>query len=149
MNNKCIFHTALSSVADPECLSRIDPNFSIPDPGSKRYGFRIRIKELKFRFVNPKKLFPSSLKYDPGCSSRIADAGSGLIFTHPGSWIQWSKRHRIRNMSHFFTSAITYLFRPVLWDPSRLRRTLSWRRSSRRRRTSHMPRPFRFLFLNS
>ncbi len=40
-----------------------------------------------------------------------------------------------------------YLVRPVPWDPSRLRRTLSWRRSSRRRRISRMPRPFRFLFL--
>ncbi len=31
------------SVADPVCLSRIlDPNFSILDPGSKRFGIRIK-----------------------------------------------------------------------------------------------------------
>jgi hypothetical protein len=40
-----------------------DPNFSIPDPGSKR--FRIRVS------CNPKTCFLSSQKYDPGCSSRI------------------------------------------------------------------------------
>jgi hypothetical protein len=45
------------------------PNFSIPDPGLKRS--RIRIKNLSF--FKPKKLFLSSRKYDPGCSSRIPD----------------------------------------------------------------------------
>jgi hypothetical protein len=37
------------SAWNPCCGSRIfvlDPNFSIPDPGSKRYRIRIRIKEL-------------------------------------------------------------------------------------------------------
>jgi hypothetical protein len=108
----------LISVGDPGCLSRIpDPSFfhpgsriqtvSIPDPGS-----RIRIKE--FKYFNPKKnkkLFLSSRKYDPGCSSQIPDPdadflpipdpevkkapdpGSGsatlirilIFFTHPGS----------------------------------------------------------------
>ncbi len=46
---------------------------SIPDPGS-----RILIKE--FKYFNPKKAkkwFLSSKKYDPGCSSRIPDPGSG------------------------------------------------------------------------
>jgi hypothetical protein len=41
-----------------------DPNFFIPDPGS-----RIRIKE--FKYFNPKKWFLSSQKYDPGFPSRI------------------------------------------------------------------------------
>ncbi len=51
------------SVANPGCSSRIpDPNFFIPDPGSKR--FRI------------KKLFLSSWNYDPGCSSRIPELDS-------------------------------------------------------------------------
>jgi hypothetical protein len=64
------------SVVEPGCSSRIpDPNFSIPDPGSKR--FRI------------KKLFLSSRNYDPGCSSRIRT----LIF-YP-SRIPGSKRHLI------------------------------------------------------
>jgi hypothetical protein len=46
-----------------------DPNFSIPDPNCFHPGSRIRIKE--FKYFNPKKLFLSSRKYDPGCSSRI------------------------------------------------------------------------------
>jgi hypothetical protein len=112
------------SVADPECLSRItDPNFFIPDPGSKRFdtgcssrtrildtdqccgsgmfipdpgsvffpswipdpnclhpGSRIRIKE--FKYFNPKKnkkLFLSSRKYDPGCSSQIPDPDADFL----------------------------------------------------------------------
>ncbi len=46
-------------------------------PGYEFFPSRIRIKE--FKYFNPKKLFLSSRKYDPGYSSRI------LIFTHPGS----------------------------------------------------------------
>ncbi len=83
-----------SSVADP--LSRIsDPNFShlgsririisIPHPGS-----RIHIKKFKYG-ISTQKLFRSSQTYDPGCSSR----NRILIFTHPWSWIQGSKRHWI------------------------------------------------------
>ncbi len=78
------------SVADPGCLFLIpDPIFFIPDPGSKRYRIRIRIKE--FKYFKPKKLFLSSRKYDSGCSSRIR------IFPHPGSRIriQGSKKHRL------------------------------------------------------
>ncbi len=38
----------------------------------------------------------SSRKFDPGCSSWIPDPESGSwLFTHPGSRIQGSKRHRI------------------------------------------------------
>ncbi len=34
-----------TSVADPGCISQIlDPNFSIPDPGSKGTGFRIQLR---------------------------------------------------------------------------------------------------------
>ncbi len=79
------------SVADPGCLSgsriRI---FSVQDPNFFHPGSRIHIKE--FRYFNPKKLFLSSWKYDPGCSSRIRI----LIFTYPRSRIQGSKRSRIR-----------------------------------------------------
>ncbi len=40
----------------------------------------------------------SSRKYDPGCSSRIRIRI--LIFTHPGSRILGSKRHRILDPEH-------------------------------------------------
>jgi hypothetical protein len=45
----------------------------IPDPGSDFFhpGSWILIKE--FKYFNPKKLFLSSWKYDPDCSSRIPD----------------------------------------------------------------------------
>ncbi len=43
-------------------ISVADPNFSIPDPGSKRF----RIPDLHQR-----KMFLSSRKYEPGCLSRI------------------------------------------------------------------------------
>jgi hypothetical protein len=38
-------------------------------PGSEFFPSRIRIKEIKY--FNQKKMFLSSRKYDPGCSSRI------------------------------------------------------------------------------
>jgi hypothetical protein len=41
-----------TSVADPECLSRIRL-FSIPDPGSELSPSQIRIRE--FKYFNPKK----------------------------------------------------------------------------------------------
>ncbi len=53
--------------------------FSIPDPNSFHPRSRIRIKE--FGYFKLKKLFLSSRKYDPVCSSRIRI----VIFTHPGS----------------------------------------------------------------
>jgi hypothetical protein len=37
-------------------------------------------------------MFQKSRKHDPGCSSRIPDLD---FFTHPGSLIQWLKRHQI------------------------------------------------------
>jgi hypothetical protein len=77
----------ICSVTDPGCLSRI-LIFSIPDPRSKRFRIRIRIKAVKY--FNPKKWFLSSSKYDPGCSPWIRV----LIFFYP-SRIQGSKRHRI------------------------------------------------------
>ncbi len=47
------------SVADPGCLSWI------PDPKVFNPGSRICNKE--FKYFNPKNLFLSSRKYDPGC----------------------------------------------------------------------------------
>jgi hypothetical protein len=64
----CFLTVFVISVAYSGCLSRIRL-FSIPDPGSKLFPSRIRIKE--FKYFNPKKWFTSSRKYDPGCSSRI------------------------------------------------------------------------------
>ncbi len=47
-------------------------------------GSRTRIQE--FKYINPKKWFLSSRKYDSSCSSRIPDTGSGSwLFMHPGS----------------------------------------------------------------
>ncbi len=44
-----------------------------------------------------KKLFQSSRKYDPGCSSRIQDSGSGCwLSTHPGSRGQKGTGSRIQ-----------------------------------------------------
>ncbi len=64
-----------------------DVQWFIPDPGSEFFhpGSRIRFKEFNLT----KKLFLSSRKYDPDCSSRIRI----LIFY--SSRIQGSKRHRI------------------------------------------------------
>ncbi len=82
----------ISSVAGPGCLSRIRIRlFSILDPGSEFFHIRIpdtpqRIKELKY--LNPKKWFLSSRKYDSDCSSRIPDPYFYL------SRIQGSKGHR-------------------------------------------------------
>jgi hypothetical protein len=69
----------VSSVADPGCLSRI-PHFSIPEPNCLHPGSQIRIKEFKyFNLKKPKKWFPSSRKYDPGCSSQIPDPDADFL----------------------------------------------------------------------
>jgi hypothetical protein len=62
----------------------------IPDPIFFHPGSAIRIKE--FKYLNPQKWFLSSQKYDPGC-----------FFTHPGTWIQRSKSHRIRIRNTTYT----------------------------------------------
>jgi hypothetical protein len=69
-----------------------DPNFFHPES-------RIRIKE--FKHFNPKH-FCEAL----GNMIRVVHTGSGspiqiLIFTHPGSRIQRSKRHRIPDPQHW------------------------------------------------
>ncbi len=61
-----------------------------PESRIQIFPSRIPIKEVKY--FNPEKIFLSSRKYDPGCSSRIL-----IFFTPSGSRIQGSKRHRIRN----------------------------------------------------
>jgi hypothetical protein len=47
----------------------LDPGSDFFHPGSEFFPPRIPIKE--FKYFNRKKLFISSRKYDPGCSSRI------------------------------------------------------------------------------
>jgi hypothetical protein len=82
----------VASVVDPGCLSGIRIRiFSIPDPDFFHPGSRVRIKESKY--LNPKKLFLSSRKYDLGCPSQI-------LFCYPFR-IQGSKRHRIPDPQHW------------------------------------------------
>jgi hypothetical protein len=76
-----------------------------------------------FQHFNPKKLLPSSRKYDPGCSSRFWI----LIFTHPRSRIQGSKRHRNPDpdLQHWKVvhTLLPILSVPVLRSQSRRSRT--------------------------
>jgi hypothetical protein len=75
--NFCVLE---GSVVDPGCLSRIsDPNFSIPDSGSK-------VKKIP----DPHPRLKLS-EYDLGCFFSIPDPGSGSRNQDPGS----VKKHRI------------------------------------------------------
>ncbi len=86
-------------ILDPNFPSRIRI-FSIPDP------------HQKIKYFNPKKLLLSSWKYDPGRSSRIRI----LIFTHPGSRIQGTKRHRFPDPGSGSATMLTLFFtRVMLW----------------------------------
>ncbi len=85
--------TVAFSAADPECLSRIRV-FSIPDPIFIHPESRICIKE--FKYFNPKKWFLCSQW--SGLFIPDPDPGSGF-FTHPGSRIHGSKRHRIQDLN--------------------------------------------------
>ncbi len=69
-----------------------DPNFSHPGPRAKK----IPASASKILSILTKNLFLSSRKYDTKYSfgSRI------LIFSHPGSRIQGSKKHRIPVPQH-------------------------------------------------
>jgi hypothetical protein len=49
------------------------PNFSIPDPGSKRFRIPDPDQHQRISVFSPKKLLLSSRKYDPGCSFWIPD----------------------------------------------------------------------------
>jgi len=77
----------LFSIPDPNCLhpgSRIR-TVSIPDPGSSAKNLSILTTK------KAKKWFLSSIKYDPGCSSRIPDPDADFL----PSRIPGSKRHPI------------------------------------------------------
>ncbi len=83
------------SVVDPRCLSRIQI-FSIPDPNFVHPGSASK----NFSIFNPKKLFLSSRKYDPACSSRTRI----LIFLpNPGPGSRGLKKGtRSRDLQHWF-----------------------------------------------
>ncbi len=71
-------------------------------PGSriqdqKDSASRIRVHLQEFKYFWPKKLFLTSRKYDPGCSSRIRI----LIFTFPGSRGQKGTGLGIRNTAKY------------------------------------------------
>jgi hypothetical protein len=71
-----ILQVLRGSVADPGCLSRIqffpsrilDPNFSIPDPGSLSKNLSILTQKIVSKLSG----------YDPGCSSRIRIPDPGV-----------------------------------------------------------------------
>ncbi len=75
--------------------------------GRKDSGSGSASKNLSI--FNPKKLFLSSQKYNPGCSSRIRIL---IFFIHPWSWIQGVKKgpgSRIRNTCTFYCRSWTCL----------------------------------------
>jgi hypothetical protein len=120
------------------CVTRVVHSVSrIRDvfPGSDFFPSRIRIKE--FKYFNKKKWFPSSRKYDPGCSSRIRmltfypsriqdpgakkapDPGSGTLVVHPEAefWDEIQTKVLIRVSSllpgihrHLYSFALRFLF---------------------------------------
>jgi hypothetical protein len=56
--NSVLLFGLASSVADLGCLLRIpNPKFSIPDPGSKNPGSRIRIRIKELSIFNPNNCF--------------------------------------------------------------------------------------------
>ncbi len=76
--------------------------FSIPDPGSELSPSRIPDPHQRIHVFKPQKKqkywFLSSKKYDPGCSSRIPDPGSGCWLSpipDPGSRGQKGTQSRI------------------------------------------------------
>ncbi len=102
----------------------------IPDPNCLHPGSRIRIKE--FKYFKQKKLFLSSRKYDPGCSSRIPDPDADIIPSpDPGSSGQkgTGSRIRIRNTVYYrkwrekgtCDILLSCLRPPEAWSPTKVR----------------------------
>ncbi len=92
-----------SSVADPTFFHT---GFRIPDPNCFHPGSRIRINE--FKYINSKKWFLSSRKYDPGCSSLIPDPDHDFwTIPDPGSRGQKCFRSRIPDSDpqHYMTKS--------------------------------------------
>ncbi len=68
------FPMPICSVTDPGCLSRARVRiFPSRIKGQKYSGSRIQIRIKELKYFQPKILFPSSRKYDLGCSSRTPD----------------------------------------------------------------------------
>ncbi len=81
-----------------------DPNFSIPDPGSKR--FRIRVKD-------------SSI-FIPKIVSKLSEIWSGMFIPDPGSWIlpiqdRGSKRQRIPDPQHCWAPSYYNMMVLITW----------------------------------
>jgi hypothetical protein len=73
-------------------VADLDPIFFIPNSGSKLSPYKILIKEFNyFNHQKAKKWFLSFKNM-----ILVVHPGSGLlIFSHPGSMVQGSKRHTI------------------------------------------------------
>ncbi len=101
-------------------------------PGSEFFPSRIRINE--FKHFNPKKLFLSSRKYDPGCSSRIRILYPSRI-PDPGVKKAPDSQHRLYlYLSFFFSPRYRALRASSGCGPSSpTRKWASWRRLSWRR----------------
>ncbi len=86
------WYLLLGSVAEPGCLAE-----------SEFFPSRNHIKE--FKYFNPKKLFLSYQKYDPGCSSRIR-----ILIFHPSRISDPGvKRHRIQGSKGIGSGSATLL----------------------------------------
>jgi hypothetical protein len=90
-----------------------DPNFSIPDPGSRVKKSRIRIRNKEFNYILPTKVLQSSQKYDTRFSSQIPDPD---CFSNSGS------RIRIRNTATEYdfvlcSDWLTVAGPTILWVP--------------------------------
>jgi hypothetical protein len=85
---------AIGSIADPRCLSPIpDPNFSIPDPGSKRFRIPDPDQHRRIQVFLAEK-FVSDL-WETGSGMFIPDPDLDF-FTYPGSRGQKGTGSRIR-----------------------------------------------------
>jgi hypothetical protein len=109
----------------PECTARHKVRSSVAGsgygmfvPGSEFFPSRIPdffhpgSASKNLSILTP-KMFLNSRKYDPGCSSRIRI----LIFAHPGSRIQGSKRPRIRIRNTGERDACSTRIRIFMPDP--------------------------------
>jgi hypothetical protein len=80
------------SVADPRCLSQIpDPNFSIPDPGSKRSRIPVLGSGSRFSYPDPGSRIRTPVLRSGSASKNIPDSGSW-------SQIQGPKKHQISDL---------------------------------------------------
>jgi hypothetical protein len=94
-----------------------DPNFSIPNPGSKRFLIPDPHQHQRINVFLTKKLFLSSRKYGPGCSPRIQIPDPDLDFIpipDPGSRVQKDTESQIRIRNTDFYDIIIQNFNFLL-----------------------------------